>query len=72
MMHANATRTDTMNARFDTEAPLGTAPTCPGCCRPMQLVRLEQRVGGMAALQTFECRPCGVVCTQAGSPRAHL
>jgi transposase-like protein len=60
-----------MDARFDMETKIGTAPTCPGCCRPMRLVRLEPRVSGNG-VQTFECRPCGVVCTQADSHRAHL
>jgi len=59
-----------MDALLDMEALLGTAPTCPGCGRPMRLVRLEPRVGDVAGLRTFECRPCGVVYTQAGSPRA--
>ena len=38
----------------------------------MRLVRIEPRVGGLAELQTFECRPCGVVFTQAGDATTRL
>ena len=37
----------------------------------MRLVRAEPRIGGLAELQTFECRPCGVVLTQAGDEKTH-
>jgi hypothetical protein len=50
-------------------APLDTAPKCPGCGRPMRLVRVDPRIGGLPELQTFECRPCGVVLTQAGDKK---
>jgi transposase-like protein len=45
------------------------APHCPNCGRVMKLVRITPRVGGLAELQTFECRPCGVVLTEAVEDR---
>ena len=40
-------------------------PRCPNCGQPMKLARVTPRVGGLPELQTFECRPCSVVLTEA-------
>jgi transposase-like protein len=40
-------------------------PRCPNCSQPMKLARITPRVGGLPELQSFECRPCGVVLTEA-------
>jgi hypothetical protein len=41
------------------------SPHCPNCNMPMHLLRVEPRLGGLPELRTFECRPCGLVITQA-------
>jgi hypothetical protein len=45
-------------------------PHCTNCGRAMKLVRITPRIGGLAELQTFECRPCGVVLTEAVEDRS--
>lgn len=40
-------------------------PTCPSCRRMADLARITPRFGGLPELQTFICRPCGEVFTEA-------
>jgi hypothetical protein len=40
-------------------------PLCPSCRKPMTLVRVTPRLGGLAELRTFACEPCVVVVTEA-------
>jgi transposase-like protein len=40
-------------------------PTCPSCGCLVQLARITPRFGGLPELQTFICRPCGEVFTEA-------
>jgi hypothetical protein len=37
---------------------------CPKCSRPMTLARITPKVGGIPALRTFRCGPCGHVVTE--------
>jgi hypothetical protein len=46
------------------------APCCPNCGAAMRYVRSLPKIGGLAELQTFECRACAVSITQAHEPKA--
>jgi transposase-like protein len=39
-------------------------PNCPSCGKPMVLVRSVPRVGGLPRLNSYQCKPCGVVFTE--------
>jgi hypothetical protein len=45
-------------------------PCCPSCGAAMRFVRSIPRIGGLAELQTFECRACGVSITEALNPKS--
>jgi transposase-like protein len=51
--------------RNKTMTTAANTPHCPNCYQPMKLARVTPRVGGLPELQSFECRPCGVVLTEA-------
>ena len=36
---------------------------CPGCGNAMHFARAWSPIGQLSALQTFECRPCGLSIT---------
>ena len=36
---------------------------CPGCGNAMRFARAWSPIGELSALQTFECRPCGLSLT---------
>jgi hypothetical protein len=40
---------------------------CPVCFRPMRLASVMPRSRGLTAVETFDCRACGVGLTQAQS-----
>ena len=40
-------------------------PNCSNCGKRMELARVTPRFGGLSELRSFECRPCGVVVTEA-------
>ena len=42
-----------------------TATCCPSCGRPMRFVNAVPRLGALPELQTFECKACGVMFTEA-------
>ena len=42
-----------------------TAAWCASCGRPMRFVRAVPRLGALPELQTFECKACGVMFTDA-------
>jgi hypothetical protein len=43
--------------------------SCPACSGVMTLVRVTPRLGGMAELNTFECKACGAVLTEVADDR---
>ena len=46
------------------------APCCPSCGEAMRrFVRLIPKIGGLAELQTFECRVCDVWITEGCEPK---
>ena len=45
------------------------APYCPSCGAAMRFVRSMPTIGGLPELQTFECRACGVLITDASEPK---
>jgi transposase-like protein len=49
----------------NTMSTTANTPRCPNCGQSMKLARVTPRVGGLPELQSFECRPCGVVFTEA-------
>ena len=36
---------------------------CPGCGEPLRFARTVLQIGDLSALQTFECKPCGLSIT---------
>jgi hypothetical protein len=41
------------------------APLCPNCGDAMRLTRTIQRLSNLPELRIFECKPCGVIFTDA-------
>jgi len=40
-------------------------PGCPSCGAPMRFVRAISQADGLAELQTYDCKDCGVAVTEA-------
>lgn len=46
------------------------APACPGCGRPMWLIRFTRRASddGVSDLRSYECRNCGALKDVSARP----
>ena len=40
-------------------------PACPSCGNPMRFARAISQAEGLAELQTYDCKECGVAVTEA-------
>ena len=49
---------------MEQQPPSDELPLCPSCAAPMVLARTWPRVGGLAEMQTFECKRCTIVFTE--------
>ena len=50
--------------KMEQQPPSDELPLCPSCARPIVLARAWPRVGGLAEMQTFECKRCSIVFTE--------
>ena len=50
--------------KMEQQTPSDELPLCPRCAAPMVLARTWPRVGGLAEMQTFECKRCSIVFTE--------
>ena len=50
--------------KMEQHPPSDKSPLCPRCAAPMVLARTWPRVGGLAEMQTFECKRCSIVFTE--------
>ena len=49
---------------MEQQPPSDELPLCFSCSAPMALARTWPRVGGLAEMQTFECKRCSIVFTE--------
>jgi transposase-like protein len=50
---------------MQTESAYKAGPRCPHCAASMQMLGSIPRFAGLAELQTFECRLCGLTVCEA-------
>jgi len=50
--------------KMEQQPPSDELPLCFSCSAPMVLERTWLRVGGLAEMQTFECKRCSIVFTE--------
>ena len=50
--------------KMEQQPPSDELPLCFSCSAPMALARTWPRVGGLAEMQTFECKRCSIVFTE--------
>ena len=50
--------------KMEQQPPSDELPQCFSCSAPTVLARTWPRVGGLAEMQTFECKRCSIVFTE--------